>query len=310
MKPFQNPFIRIKKLFGYRQPEKLFVEVLREYIDSYLRENDLTDESRVRYDAYYRNYLMYAANEGITKIPLNEFKIIHAERFRVWLKSNLKTCSLRHASRHVELLKRVTKYAMMMEYTHFDTLSPIKPQRDKKKPVISLELSEIKRLKSYPFTNAIYQTVADLFLFQCFTGLSYVDLYKFTLEERNGATWLIGQRSKTEKEYLVYFLDEAREIYEKYNGELPRLANQTYNRILKEMAVMVGFKKVLTTHVGRKTHATILTELGVGTKPISVILGNTEKVCEDDYVKNSTIIIQNAFHRAGIKTSILAQNTA
>ena len=44
----------------------------------------------------------------------------------------------------------------------------------------------------------------------------------------------------------------------KYNAEgliFPRISNQRYNSYLKEIAVIIGVEKKLTTHIARKTFA-------------------------------------------------------
>mgnify|MGYP002381187706 CR=1 FL=1 len=99
--------------------------------------NTLSAETIARYQVYCRNINWYMAATSIQSITIDEFKIRHAEGLRVWLRTNLKTCSIRHASRHLELLKRVTNYAVIMEYAINDNLSPIEAQRDKPKDIIS-----------------------------------------------------------------------------------------------------------------------------------------------------------------------------
>lgn len=298
---------KILKLFRPNQnTNRLFIDVLREYIDKYLSENNLVPETKTRYEAYFRNITLFLAVEKLQNLPIDEVKIKHAEMFRSWLRINLKTCSIRHASRHVELLKRVTKYAVLMEYCVNDYLSPIKAQRDKPKEIVYLETNEIKKLMVYRFHSDILRIVADLFLFQCFTGLSYSDIYKYNLVQKGDKLWIDGSRSKTDETYIVYFFDEAKVIYDKYQGKLPMLANQTYNSYLKEIAGLLGIKKHLTTHVGRKTHATILNERGVSTKTISMQLGNTERICEQSYVAKSHIRSQNEINRLGLDRNLIA----
>jgi integrase/recombinase XerD len=69
---------------------------------------------------------------------------------------------------------------------------------------------------------------------------------------------------------------------------LPAVKNAVYNRVLKLVAEQVKIKKHLTTHVGRKTFATIMDQNGVSTKTISDMLGNTLQVCQKHHLAKST----------------------
>jgi site-specific recombinase XerD len=300
---------RIARYFGLKkqlpQPSYLFVDVLREYIDKYKAENDLTTETANRYDVYYRNSSLFLAMDKLMPLQLSEIREFHAEQFRTWLRIHLKTCTIRHASRHVELWKRVTKYAVQMEYCINDRLSPIKPQRDKPKKIIALELNEVKKLIAYRFTSDIMRVVTDLFLFQCFSGLSYSDIYKFKIYEKNGKLWMDGERQKTGSEYMAFLFDDAKDILRKYGGKLPQLSNQKYNEYLKEIANLLNIRKKLTTHVGRKTNATLLAEFGMTAKSISLMLGHTVRVCDETYINNTRTIIENEMQRVGIGSRLI-----
>lgn len=285
--------------------KRVFLTVVKEYIDKYLLENPLKQETQDRYDVYYRNFCLFLAATGNTNIALEDFKIKHTEQFRTWLRINLKTCSLRHASRQVELLKRVTKYSQIMGYMINDYLEPVKAQRDRPKKIIYLDSQEIKKLMVYRFHSDIMRIATDLFLFQCFTGLSYADIYKYEITEKNGKLWVEGDRQKSGEEYKAFFFDEARDIYIKYEGKIPRLSNQKYNMYLKEVAGLLNIRKKLTTHVGRKTHATLLSERGMTTKSISMVLGNTERVCGESYIAKTYEIIENEMERVGLGTTLL-----
>lgn len=300
-----------KNLFTWRfgtttKNELRFVDVLKEYIGRYLTENDLGQGTRDRYDVYYRNISLFLASHKWQGLEIGEVKIKHMEELRNWLRLNLKTCSITHASRHLELCKNVTKYALKMEYIYHDPLTPIDAQRSKDKEIVYLEQSEVKRIMAYKFQNAFMQMTADLFIFQCATGVSYKDIYDHEIVERNGYTLILGSR-KNEVRYEARVFKEAKDILEKYEGKLPVIPNQRYNIRIKEIAGILGIKKHLTTHVARKTHATILTERGANTKVISLQLGNTEKVIEKHYCGKNNKIVENEFERIGVKEHLLVQ---
>ena len=66
------------------------------------------------------------------------------------------------------------------------------------------------------------RAMRDMFLFMCFTGLSYVDLKAITYDnihtDSDGGTWLMGNRIKTGVAYVVKLLPIAIELIEKYRG--------------------------------------------------------------------------------------------
>lgn len=280
---------------------KSFVDVLTEYIDRYMKENQVCEGTEIRYKTQYNNTMYFLNSAGLINITMDQLRAKHAEQFRGWLRCHLKTCSIRYASRHVELWKRASRYAVEMEYTQVDYLNTVKSQRDKEKPLITLTIEEVLCIKEHRFTGML-QLAADRILFQCFTGLSDCDIDNF---EIIGDNRFKGNRQKSGNEFYGLFFDEAKEIYNKYNGSMPKISNQKYNMYLKEIAYICGINKRLTSHVGRKTFATLLAERGMSGKGISIWLGNTERVANKDYINTTFRILENEIRRVGIGNSLL-----
>ncbi len=54
---------------------------------------------------------------------------------------------------------------------------------------------------THEFENPTLTLVRDLFIFACFTALSFVDMKELTTDEIvevNGEKWIIGKRHKTD----------------------------------------------------------------------------------------------------------------
>ena len=71
---------------------------------------------------------------------------------------------------------------------------------------------EIKTIMTHEFENPTLTLVRDLFIFACFTALSFVDMKELTTDEIvevNGEKWIIGKRHKTD--CLLYTSDAADE---------------------------------------------------------------------------------------------------
>ena len=147
-------------------------------------------------------------------------------------------------------------------------------------PVYLIE-SEVQRIIDYiprGATKESLERVKDLFLFQCFTGLAYVDLAAFSLssiQEVNGQKEIHGKRQKTGVAFVVLLLPKAQEIAEKYDYRLPVISNQNYNDYLKLLIERVGIEKDVTTHTGRHTFGTYLINRGVSIEAIPKIMGHT-----------------------------------
>lgn len=143
------------------------------------------------------------------------------------------------------------------------------------------------------------QTVQDLFIFSCYTGLAYIDTVSLTsaniIKGIDGESWLVTQRLKTSTPVKVPLLPKAVEIIEKYrynircNAEgslLPKLTNQKLNSYLKEIADLCGIEKNFTFHLARHTFATTITlSNGVPIESVSKMLGHTKITTTQVYAK-------------------------
>lgn len=119
----------------------------------------------------------------------------------------------------------------------------------------------------------------DLFAVQCGTGLAYVDLMEvdFSRVEQAGEFYtLSGVRHKTGKSFFLVLLPFAKEVLDRYGGQLPRLSNQKYNDYLKQVAAYAGIRKRISSHVGRHTYACICLSAGVRIEAVQRTLGHTD----------------------------------
>ncbi|MFQ3213280.1 MAG: hypothetical protein ACI9GZ_003392 [Bacteroidia bacterium] len=154
------------------------------------------------------------------------------------------------------------------------------------------------RLHSKEIETARLEMVRDIFIFSCYTGLSYIDLHKLAIKDINlgidGEKWIHMKRQKTNTSFSVMILPQAQEIIDKYRNHprsfeqqlLPVLSNQKTNAYLKEIATLCGIKKTLTFHVARHTFATTVTlNNGVPIETVSRMLGHTKLATTQIYAK-------------------------
>lgn len=128
----------------------------------------------------------------------------------------------------------------------------------------------------------------DMFVFQSYTGMAYSDMQAFSLDlcRRDGDKYmLIGKRVKTGVAYYVQLLPQALAAIERYGGQMPKVAVQTYNKNLKRIAEATGIKKRVTSHVGRHTFATWALHEGVQIERVSKMLGHSKITQTQRYAK-------------------------
>lgn len=153
-----------------------------------------------------------------------------------------------------------------------------------------LNEKELMILEKKRFKNPRMDLVRDLFVFSCYTGLSYIDVATLRQEnivlENEDELWISTERNKTMLLVKVPLLPKAAAILEKYADDpravvknilLPVLSNQKLNSYLKEIADVCGIEKNLSFHVARHTFATTVTlQNGVPIESVSKMLGHSK----------------------------------
>jgi len=152
-----------------------------------------------------------------------------------------------------------------------------------------LTKEELAAIEKKQFTIERLQTVKDLFLFSCYTGLAYIDTMNLTTENIikgiDGNDWLITSRQKTDTDVRVPLLPQAEALIKKYKNHpkasnhgtlFPVISNQKTNSYLKEIADLCNINKAITFHIARHTFATTITlSNGVPIESVSKMLGHT-----------------------------------
>ena len=134
-----------------------------------------------------------------------------------------------------------------------------------------------------------------MFIFSCYTGLSYVDVCELRAENIkvsfDGNLWIIKKRHKTNVTSNIRLLDIPKAILQKYDGKLPDgkilpiISNQKMNDYLKEIAAVCGINKKITYHVARHSFATLSISYGVPIESVSKMLGHTNIRTTQIYAK-------------------------
>ncbi|MFA5328753.1 MAG: site-specific integrase [Prolixibacteraceae bacterium] len=152
-----------------------------------------------------------------------------------------------------------------------------------------LTIQELEQIRNKEINTLRMETIRDIFIFACYTGLGYAELRKMTRmhihQGNDGGDWIVIDRNKTDIRCRIPLLPHAIEILQKYENFpitqnrgklLPVHSNQKMNEYLKELAGICGISKNLSMHVARHTFATSITlSNGVPIETVSKMLGHT-----------------------------------
>ena len=236
-------------------------------------------------------------------IYLDELNYKFIKDFEKYIKNRTpdghqKPCTQNGAMKHAERLRKIVNLAIKEEWLLKDPFVKFKLKFEKKERGF-LTQDELKRVEEKRFPIDRLDQTRDIFVFSCYTGLSYAEVYDLTADHiitgLDGKRWIQGQRRKSKEWFKVPLLPQAIAIVEKYrdhplavaNGKvLPVYTNQKTNAYLKEIAVLSEVKKNLTYHLARHTFATTVTlSNGVPIESVSKMLGHTSLRTTQVYAK-------------------------
>ncbi len=157
--------------------------------------------------------------------------------------------------------------------------------------------NELEQLITFNCDTKKDELVKDLFVFSCFTGLSYSDikgLRKSNIQDFfDGNQWIIVRRKKTATSSNVMLLDIPKMIIEKYAGlskdgkVFPVPSNTICNDGLKRISKQIEClkEKKVTFHLARHTFATLFLSEGVAFESLSKMLGHKKIATPQIYAK-------------------------
>ena len=156
------------------------------------------------------------------------------------------------------------------------------------KDIIYLTEGEIKVIYDLKIDNKSLSDVRDAFILQASTGLAYADLYRLSKEDiqiaEDGTHYIVKNRQKTNNQFTTVVLPMGVEVLKKHNYQLHIISNQKYNLFIKTIQGMAGIEKNLTSHIARKSFATLLLNKGVRLETVSKCLAHRSvKITEKYY---------------------------
>lgn len=226
--------------------------------------------------------------EGIARPDLlcEEVEVQTARDFIKYMRQ--RGSGIGHAQKCARALKKVLDQAVALKVIPGNVLSAMRMKKPPARPIVFLSEEEFAWLADHRFRSKRLAQVRDLFVLQCCTGLAYAELAALTTDHfyhgSDDRPWLRLERAKVPGGFCrVPLMERAQLILEKYDYQLPVIANGNYNAYLKEVAEVVGIEKNVTTHVGRRTCGVLLINRGVPVETISQILGHSSVRTTQEY---------------------------
>lgn len=235
---------KIKSIYkGESKRRVTFKDLFDEYLE--IKKPSLLTASgyKRRYEKLFK-YVGPAYPDEVTRISLNR---MNAEMVKAGYGTS-------YIYKSTSAVKMLIDFGASMGYLE-SKISGVKLTLERTYNLECLAFNEVQILRDFVFSSPIFQKAIDLYLFSCFTGLSYVDLGKYEIVETPDRRYIKGKRTKTNTEYFAPLFEFSEMLLAKYSGTLPKVSNQRCNMILKEALPLAGIDKQMKFHSGRKTFA-------------------------------------------------------
>ena len=245
--------------------------------------------------SHTKDFLKYQYN--LNDISIKQVDIAFINDFDFYLR-NTKNCNNNSTIKYIRNFGKIVKQCYVNGWVEKD---PFLNYKGIVKEIERTYLSEdeIESLLNKEFKIKRLELVRDMFIFSCFTGLAYIDVFNLTKSNIvigiDGEKWISTHRQKTESASKIPILPITQMIIDKYenhplcineNRLIPILSNQKMNAYLKELADICEIDKELTFHIARHTFATTVTLTnGVPIESVSKMLGHKNLRTTQHYAK-------------------------
>lgn len=216
--------------------------------------------------------------------------------------------------KQIKFLKWFLRWGTRKGYCHNNAHEEFSPKlKNTTKKVIFLTMDELNMIRDYEISeNKQYlERVRDVFLFCCFTGLRYSDVYNLKRSDVK-ADCIEITTVKTSDNLVIELNNYSKIILDKYkdinfdkNKALPVISNQKMNDYLKELAELAGIDEpvretyykgneridevtpkyaLLGTHAGRRTFICNALALGIPAQVVMKWTGHSDYKAMKPYI--------------------------
>lgn len=214
----------------------------------------------------------------------------------------------------LDFLRWFLRWGIEKGYSKNNAFEYFKPKlKTTEKKVIFLAWDELMHLKEFdiPETKNYLDRVRDVFLFQCFTGLRYSDVFNLKRSDIKEdcieiTTVKTADSLKIElNKYSRPILDKYKNVHFENNKALPVISNQKMNDYIKELGKLAQLNEpiretyykgneridevfpkyaLLSTHAGRRTFVCNALALGIPAPTIMAWTGHSDYKTMQPYI--------------------------
>ena len=298
-----------------------FFQVFDDFVEDCGRQNNWTDSTFEKFAAV-KNHLTNF-REGLTfeffdERGLNDY---------VGYLRDVKEMRNSTIGKQLSFLKWFLRWAFKKGVHQNNAYDSYKPKlKSTQKKIIFLTWDELNRLREFkiPSNKQALERVRDVFLFQCFTGLRYSDVFNLRRSDIKG-DHIEVTTVKTSDSLIIELNNHSKAILDKYKDVafeddkvLPVITNQKMNDYLKELAELAGIDEpvrqtyyrgneridevtpkyaLLGTHAGRRTFICNALALGIPPQVVMKWTGHSDYKAMKPYIDIADDIKANAMSK-------------
>ena len=298
-----------------------FYKVFDEFVRECGRQNDWTDSTYEKFAAV-KNHLMNF-RDGLTFDFFDEKGL---NDYVTYLR-DVKEMRNSTIGKQLSFLKWFLRWAFKKGLHQNNAYDSYKPKlKSTQKKIIFLTWEELNKLREFeiPAAKQALDRVRDVFLFQCFTGLRYSDVFNLRRSDIKG-DHIEVTTVKTSDSLIIELNNHSKAILDKYKDVafeddkvLPVITNQKMNDYLKELAELAGIDEpvrqtyyrgneridevtpkyaLLGTHAGRRTFICNALALGIPPQVVMKWTGHSDYKAMKPYIDIADDIKANAMSK-------------
>ena len=298
-----------------------FFQVFDDFVEDCGRQNDWTNSTYEKFAAV-KNHLMNF-REGLT------FEFFDERGLNDYISYLRDIKEMRNTTigKQLSFLKWFLRWAFKKGVHQNNAYDSYKPKfKSTQKKIIFLTWDELNRLREFkiPSNKQALERVRDVFLFQCFTGLRYSDVFNLRRSDIKG-DHIEVTTVKTSDSLIIELNNHSKAILDKYKDVafeddkvLPVITNQKMNDYLKELAEMAGIDEpirqtyykgnerideitpkyaLLGTHAGHRTFICNALALGIPPQVVMKWTGHSDYKAMKPYIDIADDIKANAMSK-------------
>ncbi|MBR8786272.1 Tyrosine recombinase XerC [Bacteroides pyogenes] len=298
-----------------------FYKVFDEFVRDCGRQNDWTDSTYEKFAAVKNHLINF--RDGLTFDFFDEKGL---NDYVTYLR-DVKEMRNTTIGKQLSFLKWFLRWGFKKGIHQNSAYDNYKPKlKSTQKKIIFLTWEELTKLREFeiPATKPSLERVRDVFLFQCFTGLRYSDVFNLRRSDIKG-DHIEVTTVKTSDSLIIELNNHSKAILDKYKDVafeddkvLPVITNQKMNDHLKELAELAGIDEpirqtyyrgneridevtpkyaLLGTHAGRRTFICNALALGIPPQVVMKWTGHSDYKAMKPYIDIADDIKANAMSK-------------